>query len=75
LKVFSVVILLFFLTILTNVAIDLIGGDTLFEALTTLLKTFNIIGAGEYVMLLFLVFIIIGNQIFQYLKNKNQQKA
>lgn len=72
---FGVVILLFFLTILTNVAIDLIGGDTLFEALTTLLKTFNIIGAGEYVMLLFLVFIIIGNQIFQYLKNKNQQKA
>jgi len=75
LKVFGVVVLIFFLTILTNVLVDLIAGDTLFEALNTLLKTFNIIGAGEYVMLVFLVFIIIGNQIFQYRKNKNQKKA
>ncbi|WP_175639644.1 hypothetical protein [Metabacillus schmidteae] len=74
-RVFFVAFFILFLTTLTNVTIDLIGGDTLFEALTTLQKTFNIIGAGEYVMLTFLVFIIIGNQIYQYLKNKNQQKA
>lgn len=74
-KVFGVVVFIFCLTILTNVSIDLLAGDTLYEALIPLIKTFNIIGAGEYVMLVFLAFIIIGNQIFQSLKNKKQKKA
>ncbi|WP_226527306.1 hypothetical protein [Metabacillus niabensis] len=72
-KLLGVVVFIFFLTILTNVAIDLLAGYTLLKSLNTILKTFTIIGAGEYLMLIFLVCIIIGNQIFLHFKKESKK--
>jgi hypothetical protein len=73
-KVFGVVVFIFLLTISTNVLIDLIAGDKLSDAMSNLRNPFWVIEPGEYVMLAFLILLIIGQQIFFFIKKRGENQ-
>jgi hypothetical protein len=69
-KIAGIVMLLFFLTIGTNVFMDMGIGLSNSQLLAHQLSPFWTMGAGEYIMLMLLFGIIIGQSIYYNIKNK-----
>jgi Na+/proline symporter len=69
-KIIAIVMLLFFLTIATNVFMDMGIGLRNSQLLINQLNPFWAMGAGEYIMVIFLFGIIIGQPIYYNMKNK-----
>ncbi|KKI94061.1 hypothetical protein WQ54_00515 [Bacillus sp. SA1-12] len=69
-KVFITIIFVLFLSISTNIIIDLLSGFKLSKTMLNLLNPFWVIETGEYVMLVMMCLIIIVQQIFMVMKNK-----
>lgn len=69
-KVLGVFIITLLLSSLLSVFMDILLGFNLPQALSHLLNPFWVIESGEYVMLIFLVLLTIGQQILIILKNK-----
>lgn len=69
-KVLGVFLFIFLLSILLSVFMDILLGYTLSQSLLHLLSPFWVIESGEYVMLIFLVLLTIGQQIVVIMKNK-----
>jgi hypothetical protein len=75
-KVLGVFVLIFLLSISLSLAMDILLGFSFSKATTHLLNPFWVMDAGEYVMLVFLLLITIGQQIFFIIKNKaNKQNG
>jgi hypothetical protein len=75
-KVLGIFVLILSLSISLSLALDILLGFTFSEAATHLLNPFWVMDAGEYVMLIFFLFITIVQQIFFIVKKKaNKQKG
>jgi hypothetical protein len=73
-KVFGIVVFMLILSISTNVFMDLLLGFSFSNVMSHLVKPFWTMKAGEYLMLTFLLLLIIGQQIFFILKNKENKQ-
>ena len=69
-KIVGIVMLLFLFSIATNVFMDMGIGMRNSQLLINQLYPFWAMGAGEYIMLIFLFGIIIGQPIYYSMKNK-----
>ncbi|OAS86834.1 MULTISPECIES: hypothetical protein [Metabacillus] len=73
-KITSIVIFLFFLSVGTNVFMDKGIGLSNSQLLAHQLSPFWTMGVGEYFMLIFLLGIIIGQPIYYNIKNKERNE-
>ncbi|WP_332632623.1 hypothetical protein [Halalkalibacter flavus] len=73
-KVLGIFMFILFLTLAFSVAMDLLLGLGLYHALSQLLNPFWVMEAGEIVMLVIYLLLIIGNQIFFILKKKANEQ-
>lgn len=69
-KILGIFIFILLLSISLSVCMDILLGFNFSEALFHLLHPFWVIESGEYVMLVFLVLLTIGQQIVFIIKNK-----
>ena len=69
-KMLGIFIFILLLSILLSLSMDILLGFTLPQALLHLLNPFWVMESGEYVMLVLLLLLTIGQQIVIILKNK-----
>ncbi|MED4226665.1 hypothetical protein [Neobacillus cucumis] len=72
-KVFGVFVFILLLSVLLISLMDILLGFKLSHALLHLINPFWVIEPGEYVMIAFLLFITIGQQIMIIIKNYKQK--
>lgn len=75
-KVLGIFVLLLFLTTSLSVFLDLLLGFPLYHAMFHLLNPFWVMEPGEYIMVIFLFLLTIGQQIlFKIKKKPNKQNS
>ena len=73
-KIFGISILIFLLATSNLLLMDILLGFRLSDALLHLLNPFWVMSSAEYIMLIGLFLIVIGQQIFLIIKKKEEKR-
>jgi hypothetical protein len=69
-KVIGILLFVFLLSLSVILAMDILLGFKFYQIVPRLLNPLNVMDAGEYFIIAFVILLIIGQQIIFYFKNK-----